>query len=247
MLEREDVANLTRHWHKTPSERSCKKANIYIEQFFQDDSLAIFSAGLSAMALYTENIQYKELSTATFEIGLERGLAIEKLMPWHVPEDGVRGCVHNVEAASSIVSKLQQEGKKTGFLHGHFRMLTPANWANTLIARERCDSLILGLEDGWRTKKHKGVEPAARDWQRWQWILASGFDGHLVKISRYPYTESGYLRILKQLNPDIYFGNFSIPQERDEQMQRRAILCNVNYVRLPEQSGFHTSDYTKNS
>lgn len=243
MLERENVVHLTKHWYMSPTPEAYGEATALTEQFSRSDSFAIFCAGLSAIALNTGNNHYGKLSTALFDLGLEKGQPIEGLMPWHVPEDGLSNHIYTIEMASQLASVFRKKGLKTGFLHGHYRMLTPANWANVLVARERCDLLILGLEDGWRTKKYKGSRPVTRDWQRWQWVLASGFDGCLTRISRTPYTDKGYENILKRIKPDIYFGNFTIPQEKQQEMARRASASNAAYIALPQQRSFSTSNF----
>jgi len=247
MLEREDVAHLTKLWQTAPTPEISGEAIGFIKQFTRNDSLVIYCAGLSALAFYTGNDHYRQLSTALFDLALEKGLPIERLMPWHVPVDGLRNHVYNIETASHLTPVVRQRGLKTGFLHGHYRMLTPANWANALIARENCDLLILGLEDGWRTREYKGSEPVTRDWQRHQWVLASGFDGYLIRISRTPYTDKGYEDILKKIKPEIYFGNFSIPQEMQQEMIRRASVCGATYMPLARQYGFSTSGFLSGS
>lgn len=164
-------------------------------------------------------------------------------MPWHVPVDGLRNHVYTIEMASRLTFMLRQRGLRIGFLHGHYRMLTPANWANVLVARENCDLLILGLEDGWRTREYKGVEPVTRDWQRHQWVLASGFDGCLTRISRTSYSDKGYEEILRRIKPDVYFGDMSIPPEKQQEMARRASVCGATYLSLARQHDFSTSDF----
>ncbi|KKT78255.1 MAG: Bifunctional protein HldE [Parcubacteria group bacterium GW2011_GWF2_44_8] len=242
MLERENVAHLTKCWHLPPTPEIFEEAVALTIQFSGDDSLAIFCAGLSAIALNTGSKYFRQFSTALFDLGLEKAQPIEKLMPWHVPEDGIRNHIYPIRIASGLVAAFKARGLKVGFLHGHYRMFTPANWANVLVARERCDLLVLGLEDGWRTKKYKGVNLVVRDWQRWQWVLASGFNGFPVRISRVSYTDAGYEGILKRIKPDIYFGNFGIPEVLQPEMERRASICGATYQSLPRQPGFSTSE-----
>jgi len=243
MLERKDVAHLIKHWHMQPTPEVCEEAVALTNQFSRSDSIAILCAGLSAIALYSGDDHYRKLSTALFNLGLKHGQPVEKLMPWHVPEDGLRNNVYPIGVVSQFAFISQEKDLRVGFLHGHYRFLTPASWTNVLVAREKCDLLILGLEDGWRTREYKGVDTTTKDWQRWQWVLASGFDGYLTRISRSEYIDRGYEGILRRIKPDIYFGNFSIPQERQQEMARRATMCGAIYMALPEQEGLHTSEY----
>lgn len=242
MFTSENVAHLTQAWQKDPSLAVLTEAKSQVEKFEKLESLGAFTAGLSATALTLEIEYYREYATALFQEALQRGLPMESLMPWHVPVDGLRNHVHSVESAAEIISQSKLENKKTGFLHGHYRLLTPANWANVLTAQENCDVLVLGIEDGWRSREYKGVDPVATNWLRWQWILSSGFDGHLLRISRSDYSDKGYETMLQKLQPDVYFGNFDNPQGVQESMEKRAQRAQVEYQSLPAQSGFHTSE-----
>jgi hypothetical protein len=243
MLTEKDVVHLTEHFQESPNEDVFEEACKYVNQFTDESTLAQFCAGISAVALYTENPYYKKLSKALFDIGIENGLNIYDLMLWHVPEDGVRKNVFTVQETSEKVSKLKEKDLKVGFIHGHYRILTPANFANVLVASEKCDYLVLGFEDGWRTGHYKKAKPLAKDWYRWQWVLASGFDGCICRIRGFAYTNKGYEKILRIINPDIYFSNESMPKEVQKTMKDRAINNGISFELLPEQDGFHTSEF----
>ncbi len=243
MLEQKGVAHLTKLWQTPPSPEIASEAQKITSQFTKDKSIALLCAGLSGVAVNTGYEYYRQLSTALFTLGLQKGLQIESLMPWHVPPEGPENYIFTVEEAKIISSGLKQRGLKVGFVHGHYRILTPANWANVALAAEQCDMLLLGIEDGWRTKQFKNAEPVFRDWQRHQWVQASGFDGGLVRISRTDYSDKGYKRILSKIKPNIYFGNLSIPQEKQKEMEERAAACGATYIALPKQEGFSTSDF----
>jgi hypothetical protein len=246
MLTEKDVVHLTEQFQESPNEDVFEEACKYVNQFTDESSFAQFCAGISAVALYTENPYYKQLSKALFDIGIENEFNIYDLMPWHVPVDGLRNNVFTVQETSEKVSKLKEKDLKVGFIHGHYRILTPANFANALIASERCDYLVLGIEEGLRTKHFKKVEPLVplvKDWYRRQWILASGFDGCICRIRGFAYTNKGYEKILRIINPDIYFSNKSLSEESQKIMEDRAINNGISFVLLPEQEGFHTSEF----
>jgi hypothetical protein len=243
MLTEKDVIHLTEHFQETPKEEVFEETCKYTNQFTEESTLAQFCAGISAVALYTEDPYYKQLAKALFDIGIEKGLNIYDLMPWHVPEDGARNNVFTVQETSEKVSELKEKGLNVGFIHGHYRILTPANFINVLVASEKCDYLVLGLEDGWRTEHFKKVNHLVEDWYRWQWVLASGFDGCICRVSRFAYTNKGYEKILRTINPDIYFSNESLPKESQKIMEDRAINNGISFALLPEQDGFHTSEY----
>lgn len=60
MLEREDITHLTKHWHKFPTPEVYREVAVLIEQFSRAESIAVFCAGISALALHTGNSYYKE-------------------------------------------------------------------------------------------------------------------------------------------------------------------------------------------
>jgi hypothetical protein len=245
MLEREKVSHLTRHWQSQPSQEVKREALSLISQLSRMESICMLCAGISAVALNSQHEYFKEMAMALFDLGVEKGLPIYDLMPWHVPEEGPRSYIHSLQEARQKVNELQQIDKQVGFLHGHYRVITPASWATVVLARENCDFLVLGLEDGWRTVKFKSAEPVAKDWQRWQWVLASGFDGYLTRISCSAYTDEGYANLLRDLQPDIYFGSADARQDMQEKMAKRASECDARYICLPKQPGLHTSDLFK--
>lgn len=249
MLELRDVSRLLTSWQRPPTIEIIKEAENYISQFKKLDSVAIFCAGISAIAIDIHNDYYRQLSTALFEIGRRKNIPIEKLMPWHVPpeQNGIDNHVYSINEAAQVSEESKQQGFSVGFLHGHYRMPTPASWANVLLAREQCDVLILGLENGRRTRMYKGVDPVSRDWERHKWVLASGFDGYLTRIGRIPYTDKGYENMLRKIKPNIYFGNMAIPEYIQQEMARRATVCGTAYVSLPTQHGYSTSQLLKAS
>jgi len=243
MLTERDIGHITERFHEVPSEKVCNEALELCNQFTDLSSIAMLCAGISLVAIDTKDLYYRQLSKALFDLGIENGLDIYDLMPWHVPKDGARNNIYTVKKVSQKVALLKDTGLETGFLHGHYRILTPANFLNVLIAKERCDHLVLGLEDGWRTEYCKGANPLVRDCIRWKWFLASGLDCSICRISRFDYSDEGYERILRTINPDIYFVNESLSEEDQKRMIERAGNNGINTTILPEQEGFHTSEY----
>ncbi|MEX0896036.1 MAG: hypothetical protein WDZ94_03795 [Patescibacteria group bacterium] len=243
MLNKENTAYLRAAWQTEYDDQVKSAASIYLEQFGDQRSGAVFCAGLSAIALTTSFDYYRMLSTALCDQEIARNIPINDLIPWHVPGDGVKSHVHHSQEVGAKIETYVQSQKTVGFVHGHYRLLTPANWANVIMARERCDILVLGMEDGWRTKKFKSVQPFAKDWLRWQWVLASGFDGLVMRISKVPYSDSGYTSLLKKLKPTYYFGNNDMSSRDQDKMFERAEACNCEYISLPRQTGFSTTQF----
>lgn len=246
MLELHDVTHLLK-WQLPPTPEIHLTAEKYIRRFTHPDSISMYCAGLSAMAQLTKSKYYSQMATAAFEAGRTRGVPIETMMPWHVPpeENGHNNNVHTIDEASKLSAKYRQSGMKIGFLHGHFRVITPANWLHVLVAREMCDVLFLGRERNWRTKLYKGVEPIVNDWDLEHIILASGFDGVLVSIARAQYSDQGYSNILKKINPTIYFGQFGISPEIQSDMLNRAQASGSTLILLREESGASTTKLIK--
>jgi hypothetical protein len=242
VLERKDVAHMTKLWQKTPDPNIVEEAQNLANQFTKKKSLACLCAAMSGIALYTGYEEYCKMSSALFDMAIQKDIPIELLMPWHVPENGFRKYMMNVKESGIVCSGLKKQGLKVGFVHGHYRLLTPANWVNVLLATEKCDALLVGMEDGWRTKTYKKAGLVVKDWQRHQWFFASGIGAELVRISRSDYSNRGYRNILMHIKPDMYFGNLSISPENQQEMIERAKTCGAVYISLPKQAGLSTSD-----
>lgn len=242
MLELRDVSHLLK-WQQAATTDLQKTVVKSVRRFTHPDSIGMYCAGLSAMAQLTRSKYYSQIATAAFEAGRARGVPIEAMMPWHVPpeENGHKNHVYTIDEASELSATYRQRGMRVGFLHGHFRAITPANWLHVLIAREMCDVLILGRERNWRTKLYKSVEPIVDDWDLEHMILASGFDGALVSIARAQYSDQGYASILKKINPTIYFGQFGIAPELQSAMANRAQATGAILILLREESGASTT------
>lgn len=246
MLELRDVSHLLR-WQLAPTPEIQTTAEKYVRRFTRPDSFGMYCAGLSAMAQLTRSKYYSQMATAAFEAGIARGVPIGTMMPWHVPpeENGHKNHVYTIDEASELSAKYRLRGMRVGFLHGHFRAITPVNWLHVLVAREMCDVLFLGRERNWRTKLYKDAEPIVDDWDLEHMILASGFDGVLVSIARTQYSDQGYASILKKINPTIYFGQFGIPPELQSAMANRAQTIGAILILLREELGASTTRLIK--
>lgn len=243
MILRADLDPILATFQLLPEDGVVGDAIRYTEQFSKPETILRFCAGVTALAIDTKIPYYCQLSTALFDIAEASGMPPILLMPGYLDEEfsEERSNFYSIDEASKASAKFQERGLTVGLLHGHFRVLTPANWANISIASEKCNVLILGIEQEERTRKYK-ARPLSSDTKRAIWILSSGFNGCLCLIEGIDYTNQGYTSLVKQINPTFYFGNSGNPEYLREQMGQRALNCGVGYTELIEQSGFHTSD-----
>lgn len=241
MLELRDVSHLL-GWQRKPTPEMQEAAHKYLTGFTRNDSIGMYCAGIAAVARVLNNDYYFQLATALFDAGVARNIPIEAMMPWHVPpEDAHSKFVHSIDDAAKLANTYREQGLRVGLIHGHFRILTPANWKQVLIAREKCDVLFLGVESGWRTEEYKGATPLLDDWSRHHMILASGFDGILFAIKRIPYSDQGYQGMVNKIKPNLYFTSVREPSEMTTKMGRRAAAGGGTLIMLPEQPGPSTS------
>lgn len=181
---------------------------------------------------------------ATFTIGiyvagqLEGSVSREDLRynDWRDPMVGTtREIVPDIEEAKT-------QGLRVGFGHGHHRMNTPGSIVHVLMAKERCDFLVWGIEAGWRSGAHKGELPNHKTMIAREFMLA-GMVNRVIMIQRYAYSNEGYRRLVRTVGSDIYFGQAGKSEEYQVEMRYRADLIGARYVELPEVESFSTSEF----
>lgn len=141
-----------------------------------------------------------------------------------------------INEASVAVSSLKSQGRKVGFLHGYFRVLTPAHLLVIVRAGEECDDLFLGLERSWRAIKLKGVQPLKNDVHidriRENLMVSSTNLAHTVAINRIGNTNEAYRRMVKRISPDVYFGTNYETIDRRNEKRFRAESIGARYIEL---------------
>lgn len=104
-------------------------------------------------------------------------------------------------------SKIFHPFATIGFLHGHFRFLTPTHMMLMLYAKMECESLILGIESGARTQQYKTKQPPLmNDAQRLAMIENCGIPDFVGLVpENTPYTRAGYEQLIQRLRVSEYF------------------------------------------
>lgn len=201
--------------------------------------------GLFVMSTLTNSRFDKLLTGATVARAIEKGMNEDQLLnlEFSTPDRVNAGALSLIEA-SQIAKDEKLKGKKLGFLHGHYRMLTPGSLLGIMLAQEQCDVLFLGMERNWRTNRFKGVRSIYPDSIRENiMVLFPGLVDHVVAISRSSYSNEGYRKIISSIRPDVYFGNEDYSQEVREEMRNRADVIGAEYCELPFIPSFTTSEY----
>ncbi len=149
------------------------------------------------------------------------------------------------EQAGVISDLLRQKGQTTGFLHGHFRLFTPASIAYLINAAQRVDLLIIGLEAGQRTARYKNKQPLLTDPER-LWLTRHFFPVVVLVDQQTSYDDAGYTQLCQAIKPDMYFGQSDNPAQLRVNMRQRALTVpNCEYMELPAILGPHTSTITQ--
>lgn len=130
--------------------------------------------------------------------------------------------------AGEKVASEKSAGLLTGFWHGHIRMLTPGSLITGVLASEECDSLTVGIEEGWRTQKYKGVRELPYDVMTRATVLrASGIATNVVIIgSETEYSDKGYLSLLNMISANRYFVETPTTEFSENRYRMRAELSN---------------------
>lgn len=233
-------------WRETPSVNIAKYGNYLLDQFDTDPQITLFVSGMIRMAILTKDSVYRQIATFCFEAARKRGIASLHLLPIKLPpEDGGRSLKVSIENASLIAKEQKKQGKTVGLLHGHYRLLTPGNLANIVLASSQCDVFLLGIERGWRTTRYKEVNPVYKDAERGGIILSSKLADYLIWINRLNYSNKGYTRMVEQISPSIYFGNASDPDWLRKEMQSRASKAGAVYLEINEIKSFSSTDFER--
>lgn len=140
------------------------------------------------------------------------------------------------------VGQIDRTGK-VGWMHGFFRLLTPASATHLAQAGELCDILIVGRESLSRCRKHKGRILFSDD-QINSMLLCPHLCDFVVLIDdRTVYTNDGYRDIVRKVKPDVYFGNAGYSEAIRMELQKRAELVGAQYKELPVVHGKSTTDF----
>ena len=115
-------------------------------------------------------------------------------------------------------SKIFHPLSKIGFLHGHFRFLTPTHMMLMLYAKTECESLILGIESGARTQQYKTKQPPLMsDAQRLTMIESCGIPDFVGLVpNSVQYTRAGYGQITQNLRCTYFYGDEGFSPSNDD-------------------------------
>lgn len=220
------------------------------------EALMRFSTGLQVVADNLNNkkdfqpigILYQTLSSLSAIQAIENGLDLNahSFLNFNT-EQRIGGVVikkdnfATIEQASLVSKFMQRKGKTVGMLHGHFRLLTPSSIAFIINAHEKSDYVLVGVEEGHRTKSNKIKDLIFTDEERaliFRQLLPFPF---LIDNS-VEYSNKGYQRMLRRINPNTYFGQSENPAEQKEIMKQRVSkVVDCNYVELKNLPGLGTS------
>jgi glycerol-3-phosphate cytidylyltransferase-like family protein len=220
------------------------------------EALMRFSTGLQVVADQLNNkinyqplgIFYQTLSSLSAIQAVENGLDLNEhsFLDFNT-EQQIGGIVikkdnfATIEQASLISKFMQRKGKTVGMLHGHFRLLTPSSIAFIINAHKEADYVLVGVEKGHRTQSFKGKDLIFTDEERaliFRKLLPFAF---LIDES-VEYSNKGYQRMLREISPNIYFGQSDNQIEQKEIMKERATrVRGCRYAELKNLPGLGTS------
>ncbi|MFZ2199414.1 MAG: hypothetical protein WAV40_01345 [Microgenomates group bacterium] len=237
------IDNTSKLWRSKPGKRSKAYTDYLLDICPSVEMKSLITSGLIRMAIATDHDIYKQLATASFE-KMENSVDNPlSLLPIKLPiEDGGRSRQISIEKAGTISREMKRQAKVVGLLHGHYRLLTPGNLANIVMAYEKCDVLLLGIERGSRSQKYKGVNPIFKDYERRGIMLSSALADYIIMISKLDYSNGGYRRMVQTIKPSVYFGNESDPLWLKQQMSNRAELAQAEYIELPSVKSFSSTN-----
>lgn len=237
------IENTSKLWRAKPDQQSKDYTGYLLDVCPSIEMQSLITSGLIRMAIATDHDIYKQLATASFEM-LENTVDDPlSLLPIKLPiEDGGRSRQISIEKAGIVCREMKRKEKTVGLLHGHYRLLTPGNLVNIVMAREKCDVLLLGIERGSRSQKYKSVNPLFRDYERRGMMLSSALADYIIMISKLDYSNDGYGRMVQAVKPNVYFGNDSDPLWLKQQMSKRAELAQAEYMELPSVKSFSSTN-----
>lgn len=146
-----------------------------------------------------------------------------------------------IEQASLLSKFMKRKGKTVGMLHGHFRLLTPSSIAFIINAHKEADYVLVGVEKGHRTQSFKVKDLIFTDEERvsiFRQLLPFPF---LIDDS-VEYSNKGYQRMLRKIEPNVYIGQSDNQEEQKEVMKERAAkLRDCRYIEIKNLPGLATS------
>ena len=188
-----------------------------------------------------EPFYYYLLASSNYQ-ALSRGVDLDNLEIPPIPD---KAKPLSISEAKIKIADEKLSGITTGFWHGHLRILTPGSMIAGVIASEGCDSLTVGIEEGWRTERYKNALLFYEDQTRALALLSSGIAANVVVIGRETeYSDQGYADLLHTLSPDKYFVSIS-NYEADEQTRFRQRIkgTTIMLVEIPKIPSFSTTYY----
>lgn len=209
-----------------------KVVNDLLNTIKTNEGLAKFIRGTYMMSMLTGHESYVNITKEACLLASKRGLPIEEISNFRTTDTQSL----TIKETSTVASNLKSQGRKVGFLHGYFRVLTPAHLLVIVRAGEECDDLFLGLERSWRAKKLKGVRPfndVHIDRIRENLMGSSTNLAHtVVAINRIGKTNEAYRRMVKIISPDVYFGTSHETIERRNEKRFRAQNMGAKYIEI---------------
>jgi hypothetical protein len=213
-----------------------------IENLYSNSGWNKYLTGLYINCLLTHDDFYYLLLAASYTQAQRAGVNINLFentplsLPWKplTPNE-----------AGEIVASERSKGLISGFWHGHIRMLTPGSLIAGVIASESCDTLTVGIEEGWRTLKFKDSEELPYEGLTRATVLrASGIAENVVVIgSETEYSDEGYLALLKTISPNKYFVSEPATEELNSKYNLRATRSDSELVYIPHIPSFSTTQY----
>lgn len=141
------------------------------------------------------------------------------------------------EEIPAFAAQEKKLGKVVGLAHGTCRYLTLAHCLHLLDARQKCDSLIFGIESGKRALEFKGVKPILSDVKRLQLFAAIPMTTKVFLIEGERTGPDFYSELVQQAAPGVYFTSVGYTPELNAQRAARAQKAGATLVTLPFYSG----------